>query len=162
MSRDLTGYNGYQVSDQGRVKDPHCKITIGRLTTQGYYLTTVGKWRNVRVNVLVATIWLENPDNLPMVAHKNEKKSDNRACNLEWSTHSENSKSAHENGALRKCKKLVEITNLDSGETFQYSSLKEADEQTILEKKTIAKYAKIGKVYHNKSDGNSYRIKYLN
>lgn len=39
---------------------------------------------------IIATLFVPNPYNLPMVNHKNEIKSDNRACNLEWCTNAYN------------------------------------------------------------------------
>lgn len=57
-----------------------------------YYKTVLvieGKNKNVRVHRLIAETLIPNPDNKPTVNHINGVKSDNRACNLEWATHSE-------------------------------------------------------------------------
>lgn len=45
---------------------------------------------NVGVHRLIATAYHENPDNKSDVDHINEIKTDNRACNLRWSTHKAN------------------------------------------------------------------------
>ena len=47
-----------------------------------------GKYRNItkKVNKIVATAFLPNPDNLPVVMHKNNNKLDNRVENLQWGT----------------------------------------------------------------------------
>lgn len=42
------------------------------------------------VHRLVATVFLPNPNNYPMVGHKNNIKTDNRVSNLYWTTFSEN------------------------------------------------------------------------
>lgn len=43
-----------------------------------------GKRRNYRIHRLVAETFIPNPDNLPMVNHKDENKLNNEASNLEW------------------------------------------------------------------------------
>ena len=47
-----------------------------------------GKYKNItkKVNKIVATAFLPNPDNLPIVMHKNNNKLDNRVENLQWGT----------------------------------------------------------------------------
>ena len=47
-----------------------------------------GKYRNItkRVSRIVATAFLPNPNNLPVVMHKNNNKLDNRVENLQWGT----------------------------------------------------------------------------
>lgn len=61
--------------------------------TQGYKtvsLTKDGKTKTCYVHRIVAEAFLENPDNLPMVNHKDEDKTNNFVENLEWCTASHN------------------------------------------------------------------------
>lgn len=53
-----------------------------------------GKYRNItkKVNKIVATAFLPNPNNLPIVMHKNNNKLDNRVENLQWGAVSENTR----------------------------------------------------------------------
>ena len=106
--RDVVGYEGlYQVSDQGRVKSlerkiPHWRggerIQKERILKpiddgRGYLrvdLYAGGKRKRFKVHRLVCQAFHENPGNKPQVNHINEDKTDNRACNLEWSTRIEN------------------------------------------------------------------------
>jgi len=40
--------------------------------------------KSIKVHRIVAAAFIPNPDNLPEINHKNEKKDDNRVENLEW------------------------------------------------------------------------------
>lgn len=49
-----------------------------------------GKAKKYLVHRLVAEAFLENPNNYPVINHKDENPNNNRADNLEWCTHSYN------------------------------------------------------------------------
>lgn len=97
----IKGYEDcYQVSDLGRIRSvervvprgnhilrvKECILTPG-IDKDGYsyvLLSLNGKQRPYKIHRLVASSFIDNKNNLPMVNHKNEIKSDNRALNLEW------------------------------------------------------------------------------
>ena len=111
VRKPVRGYEGHYVVDQfGRVFGVDRTTTVldnGRiyekpiagkqmkqsLHTKGYKtvcLTQDGKSNTRFVHRLVAEAFIDNPDNLPMVNHKDEDKTNNFVENLEWCTASYN------------------------------------------------------------------------
>lgn len=88
--KKINGYGDYQVSSMGRFKSlKYGKERIMKLIkdSNGYLqvqLCKNGKVILYLVHRLVAQAFIDNPDNLPQVNHKNENKADNRVENLEW------------------------------------------------------------------------------
>ena len=54
--------------------------------------------RQRRVHILVAEAYLSNPNNYPVVMHKDNNKANPIVSNLQWGTHSENTKNAFDDG----------------------------------------------------------------
>lgn len=98
--RPIEGYEGlYEVSSYGRVRSLDryvkgkgyrlhkgkvlipVKSKLGYLQLNLYYN---GKRHQSKIHRLVAQAFLPNPDNLPMINHKDEDKTNNNVDNLEW------------------------------------------------------------------------------
>lgn len=107
VRKPVVGYEGYYVVDQfGRVFGVDRTVSVndnGRvydkpiagkqmkqtLHDKGYKivsLTKDGKTKLCFVHRIVAEAFIPNPDNLPMVNHKDEDKTNNFLENLEWCT----------------------------------------------------------------------------
>lgn len=91
-ARDIEGYEElYCVTNYGRVFSGyyHKFLTAGhaqeddRLTVN---LWKVNSFKIHSIHVLVAKAFISNPDNLPVVNHKDENPQNNRSDNLEWCT----------------------------------------------------------------------------
>lgn len=85
----------YEVNEQGQVRHKIRKdILKGYLTHDGYQRFCMYdedmKRQDRYCHVLVATEFIENPNNYEEVNHKNFNKLDNRVENLEWVSHDQN------------------------------------------------------------------------
>lgn len=106
--------------------------------------------RTRRLNRVVAETFIPNPDNLPVVGHKNNIKTDNRVENLYWTTYSENSQKAVNDGLLvndkgfddSQSKPVNMYDTLTNKLLGTYGSIIEANKITGVAKTTIARQAK--------------------
>lgn len=87
---------------------------------------------------LVAELFIDNPNNLPQVNHKDENKKNNNFSNLEWCTKKYNMNY----GKLKNFHKK-EIAKYENGYfKCKYNSLKEAAEINNLSKSSISRCCK--------------------
>lgn len=144
--KDINGYEGlYQVSNLGRVKSfsktvnnyPNCtrvlpeKIRIGGVNKAlGYRMLSLskdGKTKQFFVHRLVAEAFVPNPNNYPMVNHKDEDKTNNNSSNLEWCTAKYNMAYSNVFGcAKKKNSKPVRQYDFDGNFIKEYASANEA------------------------------------
>jgi len=91
--KQIDGYENYSVSNLGKVRGPR-RVLVPFVSNCGYEIVSLrkdGLSPKKSVHRLIAEAFVENPDNNPVVDHINRIKTDNRAENLRWVTHSENS-----------------------------------------------------------------------
>ena len=130
--KPIEGYEGlYEVSNMGRVKSLNYRhtgkerILKGGDDGYGYLCVNLckdGKANKGKIHRLVAQAFLENPQNLPEVNHKNEDKTDNRVENLEWCTKQYNIE-------YSQAKAVIGINKV-SGLILEFPSQMEASRQT--------------------------------
>lgn len=173
--RDVIGYETvYEVSNTGLVRSKKrlIKDAIGRkriyepmqliqyFDKDGYKKVSLSshlKTKRVSVHRLVGEAFIPNPENKPVINHKDNVKDNNNVSNLEWATISENSKHYYDLvkpnlknhpscsqriGQYDKEGKLIQI----------YPSANEASRQTGISNTTIRKVCR-GEEHYNSAGG---------
>ena len=109
LYKDIKGYEGlYQVSNLGNVKSiyKHRPDKILKpVMKKGYLMVTLcknGTTKICSIHRLVAEAFIDNPDNLPVVNHKDGNRSNNKSDNLEWCTQKDNIRHAFNIGLVKR------------------------------------------------------------
>ena len=159
--RPVKGYEGiYEVSDYARVRSldryyPDKVFRRGKLrpyilyghvlkqqiSHKGYLLVPLrkdNKDKKCSVHRLVAEAFIPNPDNLPLVNHKDECKTNNRPDNLEWcdDKYNVNYGTGVKRGAQKRAR-TVEQYSLDGVLIATYLGVPAAADATGIKKPSI-------------------------
>ena len=108
----------YLVSNTGRVRRDGSAKDHSIRDRKGYFAVDLyenGKRTTERVHILVAEAFVPNPDNKPMINHKDGNKHNNNAENLEWVTHKENCEHAWKNGLAKPSYGMLGKSNPNGG-----------------------------------------------
>lgn len=100
----IEGFDHYFVTKDGKVWSNYSKKFLKQIEDKDGYLEVClrssDRQKNFRVHRLVAEAYLENPDQLPVVHHRDNDKQNNCVDNLKWCDVSYNTKEAYKIGAL--------------------------------------------------------------
>ena len=117
--KDIIGFDGYQISDNGRVRSPR-QILKQQVNHKGYCVVRLSRGRNYKrsfyVHRLVAEYFIENPNGYRQINHIDKDKSNNAKSNLEWCDNLYNQKHSWENGrrfVRNGCDKKVAVYKND-------------------------------------------------
>lgn len=180
---DIQGYEGkYQISNIGRVKSLYlinrqAKISREKILSYGYNLqgypfvrlSKNGKSsKNLYIHKLVAKHFILNPENYPVVNHKNGIKTDNKVENLEWCTQKYNIQQSFKNGQQKptwqgktgiQCPNSKKVNQYDLEDNFirQWDSLRDVERQLNIFAISVSRCCR----GINKTAGN-YKWRYVN
>jgi hypothetical protein len=158
--KKIEDYSKYSVSSHGRIRNDETGKLIAIHYRKDYARVSIysdeGPRKTHSLHLIVAYHFVENPEGLDEVNHKNGVKSDNYYENLEWVTHSENMTHAHQTGLRRRTageenpfNKLEESTVHKICELFQNGRrIFQVRKELNLEHLS---HACIGNIYHRKN-----------
>lgn len=140
MYKVIEGHNNmYSIGDDGTVINNKTGKKLKAVKSgSGYYHITLcyGRKENVLIHRLVAKAYISNPDNLPIVNHKDENKGNNSANNLEWCTQKYNAN--YGKGAMVKNSPIIQ-KDIEGNIIRRWASIKEAAENLNLKYQVISR-----------------------
>ena len=141
--KDIPGYDGYQVSSSGKVRSRvNNRHGLGTkyhelrqvLSKKGYQTVVLRRGNRRLVHRLVASAFIPNPKNLPIVRHMDDNPLNNHFKNLKWGTQTDNMQDCVRHGrlvgdttaAIESTKKPVIAISEKDGTRTKFASQSEA------------------------------------
>lgn len=143
--KQYPGYPNYIITNDGRVYNIQRRSRVSIDTKSSYPRVNLnigtGKPKGFYVHVLVATLYVPNPDpeTKTQVNHIDSDRGNYHYTNLEWTSRSENLLHAYSEGKLmNKRKEVVQYDKDTLEEIAHFASTKEAQRQTQISATSIA------------------------
>lgn len=120
MKREIPGYEGLYAADETGTIWSLCTTQSRRegplkpyRNTGGYLRVNLfkgGKVRHEYVHRMVASAFIPNPENLPVVNHKDADPTNNSVDNLEWCTQKQNIAASRDMGHQNKDRSVLAVS----------------------------------------------------
>jgi hypothetical protein len=133
--KNIDGYNNYEVSSFGNVRNKNTGRILKAANKGGYYSVGLSKGitKTFSIHQLVAKSFIPNPENKTQINHKDKNGLNNNINNLEWNTNKENS--IHRSAGVKQTtNQNLEIykNDINTNEILEkYSSIEEAAKSII-------------------------------
>ena len=139
----IEGFENYEVSNLGKVRNIKSGIMLKPWITKDGYLRHClykhNKRKNLLLHRIIATAFIDNPGKKPQVNHIDENKLNNDLSNLEWCTERENA--IHGTRTKRVAEKLSQkVIQLDLNDNILnvFKSMRQAERETGIDATSIS------------------------
>lgn len=157
--KTLPNNDKYKISPDGDIYSLKYKIILKSFIMTNYQTVTI-KRKNYFVHRLVAAAYVPNPDNLPVVNHKDGNKLNNKADNLEWTTVKANVNHARKTGLNKgNGHGIKQVSKLDGTEKT-YLSIRDAHLKTKFSRCHIEQMCRGEPIQAVKDDGDIYNYEW--
>lgn len=162
--RDIPELGGlYQCSNAGnfrkRNKDKRCeewRYLSGTISSNGYVQMCIPNYHTQLAHRIIALTFIPNPDNYPVINHKDRIKTNNKIDNLEWVDQKANIQHSIKLGSYVNARGVIV---LDTNDFKFYRSIKEASELTGIPYSTLEfklrdgnEYKGLKHIYHKSKE----------
>lgn len=143
----IHGSTGFFVSNYGRTKNNIGKISVSTKPSPDGYVYVRMKKGKYKIHRLVAQMFLDNPENKPVVNHKDGNKCNNFVENLEFVSVADNVKHALETGLIKTTKSVTKF-DLNGNKIEEYISIADAARSNGFGETTVSKACKNKNISH--------------
>lgn len=120
------------ISKKGEIYNKYGK-QFSKRVQNNYYVVNINRKQHY-LHRLLAQLFIENPNNYKIVNHKDGNKLNYNLKNLEWCTHSQNTKHSHDELESKASRKVIYIVT-----NTEYNSIRKTSKETGVSIKIISK-----------------------
>lgn len=140
--KEIKDYPNYKINNLGEIYGYYRNKNMKLIPREDGYIRVMlyNNEGNKRfyVHVLVATAFLDNPNNLPEVDHKDCDRANNCVDNLKWVTRKENLDRCFELKHHKNNPRKIKAINIDTLQELEFESTREASRQLDIKNSKIS------------------------